>query len=145
MSELHFLKAFSFGEVQPSKKHITKLAKKIYNHAKSQENGAAKALVIFKAMEHLIEEVQLLCKDLALNELEYNSMSTRASYLGAVIMPFVVKRYDYSKIPQWSKLEKQITDLKEKQKEIQDFERSENRDNLPIKSLSKTIRIELAD
>jgi hypothetical protein len=145
MSQLEFLKAFSFGDIKPSKKHITGLAKKIHNHANSQQNGAAKTLVIFKALEHLIEQVQELCKDSALDELEYNSISTRATYLGAVIMPFVIKRYDYSKIPQWSKLEKQISDLKQKQKEIQDFARSENRDKLPIKSLSKTVRVELAD
>jgi hypothetical protein len=67
----------------------------------------------------------------------------KAEINGVQVSEMTSIKYDYSHLPGWSELDQQIAELKEKQKAIEDHERTYHKGDLPIKTSTSTFKIQI--
>lgn len=134
---------YRIGDIVPTKANIALTAQHIANQVIDGYTDTLKAYVSLKAIEEVAKSAQELCKASALDAVAGYPKS-KANVLGADIAPLESYKYDYSHIPEWKELEEQISELKARQKEIEDTEKKFRRGELPIKSYVSTIKITLA-
>ena len=131
------------ADIAPSKLGIELVADSIQEQLNEGLIDALELAIKFNCLEQLTAMVKSRIKDNVLTELVKHPKG-KAEVLGASVSEMVTIKYDYSDLPGWLELEEQIKVLKEKQKEIEDKERTYHKGDLPIKSASSTFKIQLS-
>lgn len=141
----NFLKVneLKVGDIAPTKFGIELLADSIQEQINDGLLDPLDVAIKFNCIEQLANSVKSRIKDNVLTELTKHP-KCKADILGATVSEMVTIKYDYSDLPGWLELEEQIKLLKEKQKEIEDKERTYHKGDLPIKSASSTFKIQLS-
>lgn len=131
------------ADIAPSKLGIELVADSIQEQINDGLLDPLDVAIKFNCIEQLAKSVKTRITDNVLTELTKHPKG-KAEVLGASVSEMVTVKYDYSDLPGWLELEEQIKVLKEKQKEIEDKERTYHKGDLPIKSASSTFKIQLS-
>ena len=131
------------GDIAPTKFGIELLADSIQEQINEGNLDPLEVAIKFNSIEQLAKSVKTRITDNVLAGLDHHP-KRKAEVFGAVVSEMVSIKYDYSDLPGWSELEEQISLLKEKQKEIEDKEKTYHKGDLPIKSASSTFKIQLS-
>lgn len=131
------------GDIAPTKFGIELMADAIQEQVNEGLLDPLELAIKFNSLEQLIKSVKSRITENVLAELMKHPKG-KAEVLGAVISNVESTKYDYSDLPGWSELEEQISTLKEKQKEIEDKEKTYHKGDLPIKSVTSTFKIQLS-
>lgn len=131
------------ADIAPSKLGIELVADSIQEQINDGLLDPLDVAIKFNCIEQLAKSVKTRITDNVLTELTKHPKG-KAEVLGASVSEMVTVKYDYSELPGWLELEEQIRVLKEKQKEIEDKERTYHKGDLPIKSASSTFKIQLS-
>lgn len=131
------------GDIAPTKFGIELLADSIQEQINDGLLDPLDVAIKFNCIEQLAKSVKNRITENVLSGLD-NHPKRKAEVFGAVVTEMTTIKYDYSDLPGWTELEEQIKVLKEKQKEIEDKERTYFKGNLPIKSASSTFKIQLS-
>lgn len=129
--------------VVPTKYGISLLAETIAEQVKSGEQEPLAVAVRLNAIESLAKQARELIAEDCLAELGRHP-KMQAELMGAAVQVVDVPKYDYSAEPGWAELDAQIAELKAKQKAIEDEAKKYHRGDLPVKSCSTSIKINLA-
>jgi hypothetical protein len=131
------------GDIAPTKFGIELIADAIQEQVNDGLLDPLEVAIKFNSLEQLVKSVKSRITGNVLSELMKHPKG-KAEVLGAVISNMESTKYDYSDLPGWSELEEQISALKEKQKEIEDKEKTYHKGDLPIKSVTSTFKIQLS-
>ena len=131
------------ADIAPSKLGIELVADSIQEQINDGLLDPLDVAIKFNCIEQLAKSVKTRITDNVLTELTKHP-KCKAEVLGASVSEMTTVKYDYSDLPGWLELEEQIKVLKEKQKEIEDKERTYHKGDLPIKSASSTFKIQLS-
>ena len=131
------------GDIAPTKFGIELLADSIQEQINDGHLDPLEVAIKFNSIEQLAKSVKTRITDNVLAGLDHHP-KRKAEVFGAVVSEMVSIKYDYSDLAGWSELEEQIAILKEKQKEIEDKEKTYHKGDLPIKSASSTFKIQLS-
>lgn len=131
------------GDIAPTKFGIELLADSIQEQINDGLLDPLEVAIKFNSIEQLAKSVKTRINMNVLAGLDHHP-KRKAEVFGATVSEMVTVKYDYSDLPGWNELEEQIKVLKEKQKEIEDQERTYHKGDLPIKSASSTFKIQLS-
>lgn len=131
------------GDIAPTKFGIELMADAIQEQVNDGLLDPLEVAIKFNSLEQLVKSVKSRITENVLAELMKHPKG-KAEVLGAVVSNMESTKYDYSDLPGWSELEEQISALKEKQKEIEDKEKTYHKGDLPIKSVTSTFKIQLS-
>lgn len=131
------------GDIAPTKFGIELLADSIQEQINDGNLDPLEVAIKFNSIEQLAKSVKIRITDNVLAGLDHHP-KRKAEVFGATVSEMETIKYDYSDLPGWLELEEQIKVLKEKQKEIEDKERTYHKGDLPIKSASSTFKIQLS-
>jgi len=131
------------GDVQPTKYGIDLVAESIAEYVNGGHYDPLEVLVRLNAIEALCKAVRDKLSETAQAELD-KYPKAKADILGASISRMESVKYDYTTFPEWVEAERQISELKEKQKAIEDEEKKWRRGELAIKTVTSTFKIQLA-
>jgi len=131
------------GDIAPTKFGIELMADAIQEQVNDGLLDPLEVAIKFNSLEQLVKSVKSRITENVLTELMKHPKG-KAEVLGAVISNMESTKYDYSDLPGWLELEEQIGALKEKQKEIEDKEKTYHKGDLPIKSVTSTFKIQLS-
>jgi len=131
------------GDIAPTKFGIELMADAIHEQVNDGLLDPLELAIKFNGLEQLVKSVKSRITDNVLSELMKHPKG-KAEVLGAVVSNMESTKYDFSDLPGWSELEEQISLLKEKQKEIEDKEKTYYKGDLPIKSVTSTFKIQLS-
>lgn len=129
-------------DVVPTKYGISLLAETIAEQVKSGEQEPLSVAVRLNAIESLAKQARELIAMDCITELGKHP-KMKAELMGATVQSVDLPRYDFSAEPGWAKLEAQIAELKAMQKEIEEDAKKYRRGELPVKSCTTTIKINL--
>lgn len=138
----HSLDDIRMGEIMPTKFGLDLMAEAIAEQVKAGQINALAAVIRLNAMETLTKMVREKISSDVLDEL-YKHPKQKAEINGVSVSEMTSVKYDYSHLPGWSDLDQQIAELKEKQKAIEDHEKTYHKGDLPIKSSSVTFKIQI--
>ena len=131
------------GDIAPTKFGIELMADAIQEQVNDGLLDPLELAIKFNGLEQLVKSVKSRITENVLTELMKHPKG-KAEVLGASVSQMDSVKYDFSDLPGWSELEEQITLLKEKQKEIEDKEKTYHKGDLPIKSVTSTFKIQLS-
>jgi hypothetical protein len=131
------------GDIAPTKFGIELMADAIQEQVNDGLLDPLEVAIKFNSLEQLVKSVKSRITENVLTELMKHPKG-KAEVLGAVVSNMESIKYDFSDLAGWSELEEQITMLKEKQKEIEDKEKTYHKGDLPIKSVTSTFKIQLS-
>jgi hypothetical protein len=131
------------GDIAPTKFGIELMADAIQEQVNDGMLDPLEVAIKFNSLEQLVKSVKSRITENVLSELMKHPKG-KAEVLGAVVSNMESIKYDFSDLAGWSELEEQITLLKEKQKEIEDKEKTYYKGDLPIKSVTSTFKIQLS-
>jgi hypothetical protein len=131
------------GDIAPTKFGIELMADAIQEQVNDGLLDPLEVAIKFNSLEQLVKSVKSRITENVLTELMKHPKG-KAEVLGAVVSNMESIKYDFSDLAGWSELEEQITLLKEKQKEIEDKEKTYHKGDLPIKSVTSTFKIQLS-
>jgi hypothetical protein len=131
------------GDIAPTKFGLELMADAIQEQVNEGLLDPLEVAIKFNSLEQLVKSVKSRITENVLTELMKHPKG-KADVLGAVVSNMESIKYDFSDLPGWSELEEQITLLKEKQKEIEDKEKTYHKGDLPIKSVTSTFKIQLS-
>lgn len=133
----------AIGDIAPTKFGLELMADSIAEQVSEGHAEALSVIIRMNAIETLTKLVKERINQMATDEL-YRHPKLRAELLGAEVTLVDTPRYDFSMEPQWQELEEQITWMREKQKEIEHEAKKYRRGELPVKSVSQAIRVNLS-
>jgi hypothetical protein len=131
------------GDIAPTKFGIELMADSIKEQVDEGLLDPLEVAIKFNSLEQLVKSVKSRITENVLSELMKHPKG-KAEVLGAVVSNMESIKYEFSDLPGWSELEEQIALLKEKQKEIEDKEKTYHKGDLPIKSVTSTFKIQLS-
>jgi len=131
------------GDIAPTKFGIELMADAIQEEVNNGLIDPLELAIKFNGIEQLVKSVKTRITDNVLAELMKHPKG-KAEVLGASVSQMDSVKYDFSDLPGWLELEEQIMMLKEKQKEIEDKEKTYHKGDLPIKSVTSTFKIQLS-
>lgn len=130
------------GEIAPTKFGLDLMAEAVAEQVRDGYVNALDAVIRLNAMDTFIKMVKEKISSDVLNEL-YKHPKQKAEINGVSVSEMTSIKYDYSHLPGWSELDKQIAELTEKRKAIEDHEKTYHKGDLPIKSSSVTFKINI--
>lgn len=139
----HKLNDITVGEIMPTKFGLELMADSIAEQVLNGDINSLDVAIKMNAMEQLVKLVKEKISGIVLDELGKYPKG-KADINGACVSVMESIKYDFSHLPGWSELDAQITDLKEKQKAIEDHEKTYFKGNLPVKSATTTFKISLS-
>ena len=139
----HKLNDITVGEIMPTKFGLELMADSIAEQVLNGDTSSLDVAVKMNAMEQLVKMVREKISGSVLDEL-MKYPKGKAEINGASVSVMETVKYDFSHLPGWSELDTQIAELKEKQKAIEDHEKTYFKGNLPVKSASTTFKILLS-
>ncbi len=131
------------GDIAPTKFGIELMADAIQEEVNNGLIDPLELAIKFNGIEQLVKSVKTRITENVLAELMKHPKG-KAEVLGASVSQMDLVKYDFSDLPGWLELEEQIMMLKEKQKEIEDKEKTYHKGDLPIKSVTSTFKIQLS-
>jgi hypothetical protein len=131
------------GDIAPTKFGIELMADAIKEQVDEGLLDPLEVAIKFNSLEQLVKSVKSRITENVISELMKHPKG-KAEVLGAVVSNMESIKYDFSDLPGWLELEEQIILLKEKQKEIEDKEKTYHKGDLPIKSVTSTFKIQLS-
>jgi len=131
------------GDIAPTKFGIELMADAIQEQVNDGLLDPLELAIKFNGLEQLVKSVKSRITENVLSELMKHPKG-KAEILGATVSNMESVKYDFSDLAGWSELEEQIALLKEKQKEIEDKEKTYHKGDLPIKSVNSTFKIQLS-
>jgi hypothetical protein len=137
------LDEITVGEIIPTKFGLELMAESIAEQVANGEHDPLNVAIKMNAMEQLVKLVRERISDSVMTELQ-KYPKQKAEILGASVSVMESIKYDFSHLPGWSELDAQIAELKEKQKAIEDHEKTYFKGNLPVKSATTTFKISLS-
>ena len=138
----HNLDDIRLGEIMPTKFGLDLMAEAIAEQVKDGKVNPLAAVIRLNAMETLTKMVKEKISSDVMDEL-YKHPKQKAEINGVSVSEMTSIKYDYSHLPGWTELDQQIAELKEKQKAIEDHEKTYHKGDLPIKSSSVTFKIQI--
>lgn len=139
----HKLNDITVGEIMPTKFGLELMADSIAEQVLNGDTSSLDVAVKMNAMEQLVKMVREKISGSVLDEL-LKYPKGKAEINGASVSVMETVKYDFSHLPGWAEMDAQITELKEKQKAIEDHEKTYFKGNLPVKSASTTFKILLS-
>lgn len=130
------------GEIMPTKFGLDLMAEAVAEQIRDGNVNALEAVIRLNAMETFSKMVKEKISDNVMDEL-YKHPKQKAEINGVSVSEMTSIKYDYSHLPGWAELDNQIAELKEKQKAIEDHEKTYHKGNLPVKSSSVTFKIQI--
>jgi archaellin len=130
------------GDLNPTKQKLQVIADEIHAGVMDGNVNPLNIAITMNAMEQLIKMVKERIQSEVLHELGKYPKS-KAELNGVTVSTMDTVKYDFSHVQGWQELEDQITILKEKQKAIEDHEKTYFKGDLPIKSATSTFKIQL--
>lgn len=130
------------GEIMPTKFGLDLMAEAVAEQIRDGNVNALEAVIRLNAMETFSKMVKEKISDNVMDEL-YKHPKQKAEINGVSVSEMTSIKYDYSHLPGWDELDQQIAELKEKQKAIEDHEKTYHKGNLPVKSSSVTFKIQI--
>lgn len=139
----HKLNDITVGEIMPTKFGLELMADSIAEQVLNGDAAGLDVAIKMNAMEQLVKMVREKISESVMDEL-LKYPKGKAEINGASISVMESIKYDYSHLDGWKELDAQIADLKEKQKAIEDHEKTYFKGNLPVKSATSTFKISLS-
>lgn len=139
----HKLNDITVGEIMPTKFGLDLMADSIAEQVLNGELSSLDVAIKMNAMEQLVKMVREKITASVMDELQKYPKG-KADINGASVSVMESIKYDFSHLPGWAELDTQIADLKEKQKAIEDHEKTYFKGNLPVKSATSTFKISLS-
>lgn len=130
------------GEIAPTKFGLDLMAEAIAEQVKDGYINPLDAVIRLNAMETLTKMVKEKISSDVMDELGKHP-KMKAEINGVQVSEMTSIKYDYSHLPGWSELDQQMAELKEKQKAIEDHERTYHKGDLPIKTSTSTFKIQI--
>ena len=131
------------GDIAPTKFGIELMADAIQEQVNEGLLDPLELAIKFNGLEQLVKSVKSRITENVLSELMKHPKG-KAEVLGASVSQMDSIKYDFTDLPGWLELEEQIMMLKEKQKEIEDKEKTYYKGDLPVKSVTSTFKIQLS-
>ena len=131
------------GDVAFTKFAIELLADAIQEQVNDGLLDPLELAIKFNGLEQLVKSVKTRITENVLAELMKHPKG-KAEVLGASVSQIDSVKYDFTDLAGWLELEEQIIMLKEKQKDIEDKEKTYHKGNLPVKSVTSTFKIQLS-
>jgi hypothetical protein len=139
---LHKLDDITVGEIMPTKFGLDLMAEAIAEQVSAGLVNPLDVVIRLNAMDQLVKLVKDKISKDVLDEL-YKHPKQKAEINGVQVSEMTSIKYDYSHLPGWTELDLQLTELKEKQKAIEDHEKTYHKGDLPVKSSSVTFKIQI--
>lgn len=130
------------GEIMPTKFGLDLMAEAVAEQIRDGNVNALEAVIRLNAMETFSKMVKEKISDNVMDEL-YKHPKQKAEINGVSVSEMTSIKYDYSHLPGWAEIDQQIAELKEKQKAIEDHEKTYHKGDLPVKSSSVTFKIQI--
>lgn len=131
------------GDIAPTKFGIDLLAESVAEQVREGIADPINIAIRMNAMEQLVKAVKDKILSDVISELGKHPKS-KAEVLGATVSVVDTVKYDYSHIPEWAELDRQIAELTEKRKEIETKEKEFYKGDLPVKSATTTFKVQLS-
>ena len=142
-NQLHKLEDIKVGDIAPTKFGIELMAESIAEQVNNGELNSLDVAIKMNAVEQLVKLVKEKIMASVIDDLgKYPKM--KADINGASVSSMDTVKYDFSHLDGWKELDQQIAELKEKQKAIEDHEKTYFKGNLPIKSATSTFKVQLS-
>ena len=137
------LEDIKVGQIAPTKFGIDLMAESIAEQVNNGDLSALDVAIKMNAVEQLVKIVKEKIMASVMDDLTKHP-KMKAEVNGATVSVMDSVKYDYSHLDGWQELDNQIAELKEKQKAIEDHEKTYFKGNLPIKSATSTFKVQLS-
>ena len=141
--ETRELSEIKIADIAPTKFGIEMMADAIAEETLAGKLDPLTVIVQMSALEQLTKAVKERIGDAAKEEL-YKHPKQVAEIAGAKLQAVDVPKYDYSHVDGWMELSDTIAALTEKRKAIEDEEKKYRRGELPVLSVTQSLKVNLA-
>jgi hypothetical protein len=137
------LSEIKIADIAPTKFGIDMMADAIAEETLAGKLDPLSVIVQMAALEQLTKAVREKIAEAAKEQL-YKHPKQVAEILGAKVQAVDLPKYDYRHVPEWEILTGVITEYTTRRKEIEDEEKKYRRGELPVLSVSQSIKVNLA-
>lgn len=137
------LSEIKIADIAPTKFGIDMMADAIAEETLAGKLDPLSVMVQMAALEQLTKAVREKIAEAAKEQL-YKHPKQVAEILGAKVQAVDLPKYDYRHVPEWETLTGVITEYTTRRKEIEDDEKKYRRGELPVLSVSQSIKVNLA-
>jgi hypothetical protein len=137
------LSEIKIADIAPTKFGIDMMADAIAEETLAGKLDPLSVMVQMAALEQLTKAVREKIAEAAKEQL-YKHPKQVAEILGAKVQALDLPKYDYRHVDGWFELSDTISALTEKRKAIEEDEKKYRRGELPVLSVSQSIKVNLA-
>ena len=137
------LSEIKIADIAPTKFGIDMMADAIAEETLAGKLDPLSVMVQMAALEQLTKAVREKIAEAAKEQL-YKHPKQVAEIMGAKVQAADLPKYDYRHIPEWHNLTTVITEHTERRKGIEEDEKKYRRGELPVLSVSQSIKVNLA-
>ena len=141
--ETRELSEIKIADIAPTKFGIDMMADAIAEETLAGKLDPLSVMVQMAALEQLTKAVREKIAEVAKEQL-YKHPKQVAEILGAKVQAVDLPKYDYRHVDGWFELSDTISALTEKRKAIEEDEKKYRRGELPVLSVSQSIKVNLA-
>ena len=141
--ETRELSEIKIADIAPTKFGIDMMADAIAEETLAGKLDPLSVMVQMAALEQLTKAVREKIAEAAKEQL-YKHPKQVAEILGAKVQVVDLPKYDYRHVPEWETLTGVITEYTTRRKEIEEEEKKYRRGELPVLSVSQSIKVNLA-
>jgi hypothetical protein len=141
--ETRELSEIKIADIAPTKFGIDMMADAIAEETLAGKLDPLSVMVQMAALEQLTKAVREKIAEAAKEQL-YKHPKQVAEILGAKVQAVDLPKYDYRHVPEWETLTGVITEYTTRRKEIEEEEKKYRRGELPVLSVSQSIKVNLA-
>jgi hypothetical protein len=141
--ETRELSEIKIADIAPTKFGIDMMADAIAEETLAGKLDPLSVMVQMAALEQLTKAVREKIAEAAKEQL-YKHPKQVAEILGANVQAVDLPKYDYRHVPEWETLTGVITEYTTRRKEIEEEEKKYRRGELPVLSVSQSIKVNLA-
>lgn len=131
------------ADIAPTKFGIEMMADAIAEETLGGKIDPLTVMVQMAALEQLTKAVKDRIAEAAKEQL-FKHPKQVAEIAGAKLQAVDVPKYDYRHIPEWQDLSDEIAAATERRKEIEDAEKKLRRGELPVLSVTQSLKVNLA-
>lgn len=137
------LSEIKIADIAPTKFGIDMMADAIAEETLAGKLDPLSVMVQMAALEQLTKAVREKIAEAAKEQL-YMHPKQVAEIMGAKVQAVDLPKYDYRHVPEWETLTGVIVEYTTRRKEIEDEEKKYRRGELPVLSVSQSIKVNLA-
>lgn len=131
------------ADIAPTKFGIELQADAIAEQVNGGQVDPLQVMVMMAALEQLTKAVKERINEYAKDQLFKHPKQT-AEIMGAKLQAVDVPKYDYRHIEEWAQLSETIATATEKRKAIEEEEKKYRRGELPVLSVTQSLKVNLA-